>query len=53
MKIYIEVTQSEVKAFQYNLKTGKGLKYQTIEFRPVFKIQYEEVKIIYLRNHQM
>ena len=37
------MTSTEVKAYQYNLKTGKGLKHKLpFELNPVFKIKYEE-----------
>ena len=42
-QVLIEVTPSEVKAYQYNYKTGKGLKHKyPFEMNPVFKIKYEE-----------
>ena len=39
----VEVTPTEVRAYQYNLKTGKGLKHKyPFEINPVIKIKYEE-----------
>ena len=39
----VEVSATEVKAYQYNLKTGKGLKHKIpFEMNPFFKIKYEE-----------
>jgi hypothetical protein len=42
-QVLVEVTPSEVKAYQYNFKTGKGLKHKIpFEMNPIFKIKYEE-----------
>ncbi len=42
-QVLVEVAASEVKAYQYNLKTGKGLKHKMpFEMNPVFRIKYEE-----------
>ena len=42
--VLVEVLASEVKAYQYNIKTGKGLKYKyPIDIKPVFKKKYFEV----------
>ncbi len=42
-QVLVEVTAKEVKAYQYNYRTGKGLKYKMpCEINPVFKIKYEE-----------
>ena len=42
-QVLVEVTPTEVRAYQYNLKTGKGLKHKyPFEINPVIKIKYEE-----------
>lgn len=42
-QVLVEVTPVGVKAYQYNLKNGKGLKHKTpFEINPLFKIKYEE-----------
>ncbi len=42
-QVLVEVTPSEVRAYQYNIKTGKGLKHKyPFEINPVVKIKYEE-----------
>lgn len=39
----MEVTASDVKAFQYNFRNGKGLKHKMpFEMNPIVKIKYEE-----------
>jgi hypothetical protein len=42
-QVLIEVTQAEVKAYQYNYKSGKGLRHKLpFEINPVLKIKYED-----------
>lgn len=42
-QVLVEVNPTEVKAYQYNLKSGKGLKHKMpFEIHPSFKIKYEE-----------
>ena len=42
-QILVDVTPNEVKAYQYNFKTGKGLKHKyPFEILPAIKIKYED-----------
>lgn len=42
-QVLVEVTSTEVKAYQYNLKSGKGLKHKLpLDLNPVIRIKYEE-----------
>ncbi len=42
-QVLVEVRQAEVKAYQYNFKSGKGLKHKhPFEINTVFRIKYEE-----------
>jgi hypothetical protein len=50
-QVLVEITPSEVKAYQYNLKTGKGLKHKTpFEINPVIKIKYEDDAPNFIEN---
>ncbi len=43
--LLVEVYANEVKSFQYNIKTGKGLKYKyPIDLKPQGKKKYFEVR---------
>jgi hypothetical protein len=45
--ILVVVSSSEVKAYQYSLKTGKGLKHKyPFDILSTIKIKYEEVIIV-------
>lgn len=45
-QVLVDVSPSEIKAYQYNLKTGKGLKHRNpFEINPLVKIKYEEESV--------
>jgi hypothetical protein len=45
-QVLVDVSASEIKAYQYNLKTGKGLKHRNpFEINPLVKIKYEEESV--------
>jgi len=45
-QVLVDVSTSEIKAYQYNLKTGKGLKHRNpFEINPLVKIKYEEESV--------
>ena len=44
-QVLVEVSEKEVKAYQYSIKSGKGLKHRMpFEIQPQMYIKYEEVK---------
>ncbi len=43
-QVLVEVSEKEVKAYQYNIRSGKGLKHKMpFEIQPQMYIKYEEV----------
>jgi hypothetical protein len=42
-QVLVEVSQNDVKAYQYHIKNGKGLKHKyPFEINPTLQIKYEE-----------